>query len=314
MKRYLVNRLVSLLPVLVIVGLVVFFLVHITPGDPAAILAGPDASPEQLNNLRTTLGLNDPLPVQLWRWAIRAVQGDLGDSIFFNMKVTTLIAQKLEPTLLLSTAALLIAVCLGVGVGVLAAARHNTWVDQMVMVLTLFGVSIPSFWLGLNLMLVLGVKLRLLPVAGYVPLAEDAVTTLKSLVMPAISLGFIESALIARMTRSAMLDVLIQDYVRTALAKGLTERVVIFRHALRNAMLPIITVIGNTLAVLLGGSIVTETVFAIPGFGQLVIQAVSRRDYPLIQGAVLFVAIVYVLVNLLVDLLYVWIDPRIRYV
>lgn len=313
MKNYLLRRIVALVPVMFIVAVAVFMLIHITPGDPAAFLLGPDATPADIQRVRAQLGLNEPLLTQFAIWLRRVVTGDLGHSIFLQIPVPAAILERLEPTTLLTLLASLLAIGLGVPAGILAAARHNTAADQAVMSVGLLGVSMPSFWLGLNLIFLFGVRLRWLPVAGYVPLARDPLQTLEYLVMPAFTLGFIEAALIARMTRATMLEVLGQDFVRTARAKGLAERVVIYRHALRNALIPIVTVVGNTFVVLMGGAIVTETVFNVPGLGRLVIQSVLRRDYPLIQGTVLFVASLYVLINLLVDLVYVWIDPRVKY-
>jgi peptide/nickel transport system permease protein len=313
MRPFLIRRILALLPVILIVGTIVFMLVHLTPGDPASYMLGPDATQADIDRLRTAMGLNQPLLVQYAKWMGHAVQGDLGKSIFLQKPVLAAIGDRLEPTLLLTLFATGIAVGIGLPLGILAATHRNTWIDQFAMAFAMLGVSIPSFWLGLNLIMLVSVKWHLLPVAGYSSLARDGLGVFKYLVMPAFSLGVIEAALIARMTRSSMLEILRQDYVRTARAKGLKENRVTLRHALRNAAIPILTVVGNTMAVLMGGAIVTETVFNIPGLGRLVIQSVLRRDYPLLQGAVLFIAAVYVLINLVVDLVYAVVDPRIRF-
>ncbi len=313
MSGYILRRLLALLPVLLIVATVGFFLIYLTPGDPAAVMLGPDATQDDLQNLRTIMGLDRPLLVQLFLWYDRTLRGDLGYSIFLHRPVLQAIVERLEPTILLTLMALTVAVAIGLPAGVAAAVRRNSWVDQASMGVALFGVSVPGFWLGLNLILVFSVYLGLFPVAGYVPVGESLVRAIRSLVLPAVTLGFGGSALIARMTRSSMLEVLGQDYIRTAWAKGNQERRVIGRHALRNAMIPTVTVIGLALGGLLAGAIVTETVFALPGVGRLVISSVQRRDYPVIQGVLMFIASIYVLVNLLIDLLYVYLDPRVKY-
>ena len=313
MIGYVVRRLIALLPVLLVVSTVGFFLIYLTPGDPAAVMLGPDATQDDIENLRTQMGLNRPLHVQLLRWYSRTLRGDLGDSIFLQRPVRQAIFERLEPTVLLTTMALVVAVAIGIPAGVVSAVRRNSWMDQAAMGVALFGVSVPGFWLGLNLILFFSVYLGLFPVAGYVPLAESVARAVRSLVLPALTLGIGGSALIARMTRSSMLEVMGQDYVRTARAKGNRERRVILRHALRNAMIPTITVIGLALGGLLAGAIVTETVFALPGVGRLVISSVQRRDYPVIQGVLMFIASIYVLVNLLIDVIYVYLDPRVKY-
>jgi len=310
---YVVRRLIALLPVLLVVSTVGFFLIYLTPGDPAAVMLGPDATQDDIDNLRAQMGLNRPLHVQLLRWYGRTLRGDLGDSIFLQRPVLQAIFERLEPTVLLTTMALVVAIAIGVPAGVVSAVRRNSWMDQAAMGIALFGVSVPGFWLGLNLILFFSVYLGLFPVAGYVPLAESVARAVRSLVLPALTLGIGGSALIARMTRSSMLEVMGQDYVRTARAKGNRERRVILRHALRNAMIPTITVIGLALGGLLAGAIVTETVFALPGVGRLVISSVQRRDYPVIQGVLMFIASIYVLVNLLIDVIYVYLDPRVKY-
>jgi peptide/nickel transport system permease protein len=314
MTRYIFRRSVALLPVLLIVATVGFVLIHLSPGDPAVVMVGPDATPQEVEALRHILGLDQPLVLQLARWYSRVLQGDLGYSIFLHRPVIQAIIERLEPTVLLTTMSLAVGVAMGVPAGIIAAVRRNSWVDQSTMGLSLCGLTVPSFWLGLNLILVFSVYLGLFPVAGYVPLKESVTAALRSLVLPALTLGFTGSALIARMTRSSMLEVLSEDYIRTARSKGSPERIVIYRHALRNAMIPTLTVIGLTIGGLLAGAVVTETVFALPGVGRLVISSVLRRDYPVIQGVLMFIASMYVLVNLLIDILYVSLNPRIKYV
>jgi len=314
MLAFVVRRLAALVPVLFVVAVFVFSLIHITPGDPAAYMLGPSASPAEVEHLRGVLGLNLPLYQQFVIWLGHALRGDLGESIFMGIPVSVSIAQRLEPTFLLTLLAVIFMVAIGIPAGTLAATRRNTLADQAVMALAVLGLSVPSFWLGLNLILLVGVKLRWLPVAGYVPMAQGGVwASVRTVLMPAVSLGFINAALIARITRSSMLDVLGLDFVRTARAKGLPRAAVIWRHALANAILPVLTAVGNTFTVLLGGLVVTEQVFAIPGVGQLVINAVLRRDYPVIQGAVLYVVTLYIVINIGLDVLYAAADPRIKY-
>lgn len=313
MTGYVIRRLLALLPVLLVVATVGFFLIYLTPGDPAAVMLGPDATDQDLQNLRVIMGLDRPLLVQLVLWYSRTLRGDLGYSIFLQRPVLQAIFERLEPTMLLTMMALAVAVGIGVPAGVASAVRRNSWVDQASMGVALLGVSVPGFWLGLNLILVFSVYLGLFPVAGYVPMQQSLAGAIRSLVLPAVTLGFGGSALLARMTRSSMLEVLGQDYVRTARAKGNREGRVIVGHALRNAMIPTVTVIGLALGGLLAGAIVTETVFALPGVGRLVISSVLRRDYPVVQGVLMFIATIYVLVNLLIDVLYVYLDPRVKY-
>jgi peptide/nickel transport system permease protein len=313
MSGYVIRRLAALVPVLLIVATAGFFLLYLTPGDPAAVMLGPDATVEDLHRLRAVMGLDRPLLLQLGLWYARTLRGDLGYSIFLQRPVLEAIAERLEPTFLLTAIALLIAVAIGVPAGVAAAVRRNTWVDHAAMGVALFGVSLPGFWLGLHLILIFSVYLKVFPVAGYVPLDQSVSGAIRSLILPAFTLGFGASALIARMTRSSMLEALGQDFVRTARAKGGGERHVIAGHALRNALIPTLTVIGLALGGLLAGAVVTETVFVLPGVGRLVITSVLRRDYPVVQGALMFVAAVYVLVNLLIDVLYVALDPRVKY-
>lgn len=312
MQAYVIRRIVALIPTMLIVAIVSFSLVHLTPGDPAAVLLGDFATVEDLEAMRERLGLNEPVHLQFLGWIGDVARGDLGTSIYTDRPVIWMILDRLEPTMLLTLLSLIIAVSIGVPAGVVMAVRRNSPVDQGLLVFTLLGVAMPNFWLGINLILLLSVTLGLLPVAGYVPLEQSPVDTLKHLVMPAMALGFSQAALIARITRTSMLEVLNQDYVRTARAKGLSGRRVTTDHALRNAWIPIITIIGTSVAVLLSGSIVIETVFSLPGVGQLVITAVERRDYPVIQGTILFITTIYVLLSLLIDLMYLRLDPRLR--
>ncbi|MGQ0569484.1 MAG: ABC transporter permease [Armatimonadota bacterium] len=313
MSQYIAHRLVSLALVLAVVSVIAFVVTRLAPGDPAGAMLGLDAREEDIEALRKQLGLDRPLVEQFLRWAWLALRGNLGDSIFIHKPVTQAIADRIEPTLLLMTLAEIVALAVGIPAGVISAVRRGSLADQGFTFLTLFAVSVPEFWLGLNLILLFAVELHWLPSSGYLSLAEGHVGTLRYLLMPAVSLGLIHSALIARMTRSTMLEVLNQDYVRTARAKGAEPRSVVYRHALKNAMVPILTVIGLSVAGLLGGATVAETVFAIPGVGLMVVNAVSRRDYPIIQGVLLLAAVVNVAINLLLDLAYLLVDPRIRY-
>jgi peptide/nickel transport system permease protein len=313
MKVYLLRRVLAVIPVMVIVATVAFVLIHLAPGDPASVIAGPYASADDVAKLRRQLGLDEPLPAQLIRWYGRLLTGDLGNSIFLRRPVLEAIAERLEPTLLLTSWATLIAVLIGVPAGIVAARYHNSATDQTLMALALLGLSVPNFLLGLLMILLFGVWLGWLPVAGYVPLESGLWPNVRSLLMPSVSLGLVQSALIARITRSSMLDVLREQYILAGRAKGLAEPTVVYKHALKNAIIPTLTVIGITVAILIGGAVVIETVFNIPGLGRLIISAVLRRDYPVLQGVVLLIAVTYTVVNLLVDLAYLALDPRIRY-
>jgi peptide/nickel transport system permease protein len=313
MSGYILQRVASLVPVMLVVATVAFVLIHLAPGDPASVILGPYATPDDVQKLRHQLGLDLPVHDQLGRWFARLLRGDLGDSIFLRRPVVEAIRDRIEPTLLLTFLGLGIAILIGVPTGILSASRHNSAVDQGLMVVALFGLSIPSFLLGLVLILVFAVALGWLPVAGYAPLEAGWRAAAPYLAMPAFSLGFVQSALIARITRSSMLDVLREQYILAGRSKGLSERRVIYMHALRNAIIPTLTVIGISFAILIGGAVVIETVFNIPGLGRLIISSVLRRDYPVIQGVVLFISLVYMLVNLTVDLVYLYVDPRIKY-
>jgi peptide/nickel transport system permease protein len=312
-KTYVARRLLALIPVILVVATVAFVLIHLAPGDPASIIAGPDASPDDIARIQRQLGLDAPFHVQLFRWYGRLARGDLGQSIFLRRPVLEAIVDRAEPTILLTLYATLIAVTLGVPAGVVAARHHDGTADQALMAGALVGISIPNFLLGLLLILFFSVRLGWFPVAGYVPLESGWLGTLRSLTLPAFALGVVQSALIARIARSAMLDVLREPFITAGRARGLSERAVVYKHALKNAMIPTITVIGISLAILISGSVIVEQVFNIPGLGRLIISAVLRRDYPVIQGVVLCVAGIYMLVNLAVDLSYVVFDPRVRY-
>jgi peptide/nickel transport system permease protein len=312
MTSYILRRLVMLVPVLIVVGVVVFGLVHLTPGDPAAVILGDRATPEDIARLREQLGLNDPLPVQFVRWFGNVLRLDFGESIFLGEPVTQALLNRVQPTVLLTVYALSIQVLIGIPAGVLAAVRYNSPLDRTLTVMAISGSAIPTFFLGILLILIFAVHLRWLPSGGYVPFGEDPVAHFKAMLLPAFALGFSAAGLLARLVRSSMLDVLREDYVRTAFAKGLPEQLVIVRHALRNALIPALTIIGISIGALLGGAVVTETVFTIPGMGRLVVQSIARRDYPVIQGAIIAIAMTYVLVNLIIDVLYVYIDPRVR--
>jgi len=296
-----------------VVAFVVFLLLYLTPGDPAAILAGDAATSEDIRRIREALGLDDPFLQRFGHWLWRLLHGDLGISIFTNLPVTQLIGQRIEPTLSLTVCTLVLSVLVAVPLGVLAAARAGSWVDRAVMAFSVAGFSVPVFVLAYVLILVFSIELDWLPVQGYAPISEGWWQWARHLVLPSIALGTVYIALIARMTRASMLDVLAQDYVRTAQAKGLAPGAVLTHHALKNAAVPIATVVGIGVALLIGGAIVTETVFALPGIGRLTVDAILRRDYPIIQGVVLIFSAAYVLINLAVDLSYMFFDPRIRY-
>jgi len=310
---YIVRRLLSTVLVMGIVGVFVFLLLHLSPGDPAAIIAGDNATPESIAAIRQRLGLEDPLPVQFLRWATAVLQGDLGISIFSNEPVLKLIGERIEPTVSLAATTLVVAVTLAVTFGVLAAWRAGSWIDRSLMVVSVLGFSVPVFVVGYLLIYVFSIQLRWLPVQGYAPIAEGLWPWFERLILPSIALGLAYVALIARITRTAMLDVLAEDYIRTAKAKGVATAPMLLKHALKNAGIPIVTVIGIGVALLIGGVVITETVFNIPGVGRLVVDAISKRDYPIIQGVILLFSGVYVVINLLVDLSYTVLDPRIRY-
>jgi peptide/nickel transport system permease protein len=310
---YVVRRLLATIVVMAVVALVVFLLLYLTPGDPAAILAGDAATSEDIRRIREKLGLDQPFLVRFGGWIAQLIRGDLGTSIFTNLPVAHLIGQRVEPTLSLTLCTLLVSVLVAVPLGVVAAARAGTWIDRGVMAFSVLGFSLPVFVLAYILILIFSIELDWLPVQGYHPIREGLWEWARHLILPSTALGTVYIALIARITRASMLDALAQDYVRTAQAKGLTPGEVLVGHALKNAAVPIVTVIGIGIALLIGGAIVTETVFAIPGIGRLTVDSILRRDYPIIQGVVLIFSGAYVLINLAVDLSYMLLDPRIRY-
>ena len=333
MKWYLTKRLLMLIPVLLGASILVFSLIHLAPGDPARTIAGEHASIQTIERIQEKYGLNKPLPTQYWIWLKQALQGDFGRSIVSNEFVSREIWDRFPNTVELTVLAMFIAVAVGVFAGIISASRQYSFLDYSVMGVALFGVSMPVFWLGIMLMMIFGVYLRWLPIGGrisiMVPFTRitgfyllDSIiagnwaafsSSLRHLILPAVALGTIPMATIARVTRSSMLEVLRQDYIRTERAKGLSERMVIYKHAVRNALIPVVTVIGLNFGLLLAGAILTETVFSWPGLGRYVVKAVQMRDYPAVQGCVLFFAFIFVIVNLITDLIYVYIDPRIKY-
>lgn len=310
MITYIIKKILGILPVLFIVTAITFSILHITPGGPAAAMLGIEASAEEIYAFNERLGLNEPLVVQYVEWIKQLLTGDLGESIFMRQSVLEAIREHLEPTLSLSLLSLLIASLIGIPIGIAAAYKNGSWLDLFLSSTSLVGIAMPSFLLGMFLMLLLSVVFQVFPVAGYRPLADGLGDHLYYLSLPALSLGMTQSAIIARMTRSAMLDVLKAGYIKTARAKGLPEYKVLFKHALKNASVPILTVVGYSFAGLLAGSVVVESLFNIPGIGQLVVNAIKRRDFPVIQGTVLTITLVYILVTILLDVLYAMIDSR----
>lgn len=312
MLGYIVKRLFSLIPVLFVVSVAIFLIVHLTPGDPAAAILGIEATEEQIEALNEEMGLNLPVHEQYLNWITGVLSGDFGHSYFMDESVTESIFSHLGPTVSLAIMAEVVALILAIPIGMIAAYRRGTLTDQTLMIISLLGMAVPSFLLGLLFMLAFGVYLQWLPIAGYEPLSEGLWNHIRYLILPAISLGTIQAALVARMTRSSMLEVLNTNYIKTARSKGVKEYMVVFKHALRNAFLPILTVIGQSFGTLVTGAVVVETIFNLPGLGQLIINSIERRDFAVIQGVVLFVTLVYVFINLVVDLLYGVIDPRVR--
>ena len=314
MLAYIFKRILATVPVMGVVALFVFLMLRLSPGDPAAVIAGDYATAEDIARIRENLGLNEPIVVQFTKWLGQLLQGDLGISIFTNLPVTTLIAQRLEPTLLLTLTTIVFTVAVAIPLGTLAAWKQGSLIDRGVMLLSVAGFSIPVFVLGYILIYVLAIQFKLLPVQGYKsPFSDGLWPFLRHIILPTITLSVIYIALIARMTRASVMEVLQEDYVRTARAKGQSEFKVLMKHALRNAAVPIVTVIGLGIALLIGGVVVTESVYNIPGLGRLVLDAVLKRDYPIIQGLILLFSFIYILINLLIDLAYTVFDPRIRY-
>jgi peptide/nickel transport system permease protein len=313
MLGYLLRRVLAAIPVMGVVALVVFLLLRLTPGDPAAVLAGDNATTAQLERIRASLGLNEPLYIQFFTWIGKLLHGDLGVSLISNVPVLKMIGQRVEPSISIAISTIILSVIIAVPLGVIAAWKQGTWIDRFVMGLSVLGFSVPVFVIGYVLIKIFAIDLRWLPVQGYKSIADGFGPFFQRLVLPTLSLSFIYVALIARMTRTSMLDVLGEDYVRTARAKGIGEIPVLFRHALRNAAVPVITVIGTGFALLISGVVVTESVFNIPGIGRLTVDAVLARDYPVIQAMILLTSLLYVAINLLIDVAYTLLDPRIRY-
>jgi len=313
MSAYILRRLAATIPVMLIVAVFVFLMLRLTPGDPAAVIAGDNANAEQIALIRNRLGLDQPLFTQFFIWLLNILQGDFGESFFFKKTVAELIASRIEPTIALSLLTITLAVVIAVPLGVLAAYKQGTWIDKTVMGFSVLGFSVPVFVIGYSLIYLFAIKLNWLPVQGYQRIADGFGGFLIRLLLPALTLSVIYIALIARMTRASVIDVLGEDYIRTARAKGQVEIKVLFRHALKNAAVPIVTVIGLGIALLIGGVVVTESVFTIPGLGRLTVDAVLARDYPTIQAVILLFSFVYVLINLIIDLIYTLVDPRIRY-
>jgi len=313
MGRYVLRRLMMFVPTTIAVAILIFLMIDLVPGDPVAMMLGLEASPEARAQLRIDMGLDRPLPVRMVEWFGRAIRGDLGTSIFQHEPVTQILAERYPVTISMTFLSLLVAMGVGVSTGIFAAVHQGRVADWIAMVLALTVLSIPLFWFALNLIYLFGVSLRWFPIGGYVAITKNPGEFFVHMFLPCMTLGLGYAAMIARMTRTAMLEVLGMDYVRTARAKGLLEQVVIVKHAFRNALIPVLTVIGLAAGGLLGGSVVTEMVFNLPGVGRLVAEAVKRRDYPVVQGGILAVTLTYLLINLVVDLIYARVDPRIRY-
>ncbi|MFW5718812.1 MAG: ABC transporter permease [Halanaerobium sp.] len=313
MRNYIIKRLLLLIPIIFIVAVIAFFITNLMPGDPVRVILGNMATEAEVARLEENLGLNQPLIIRFFRWLASILKGDFGDSLYLNAPVSKILLQRLRPTFLIALTAEMLGVTAGLLLGILAAVKHRKFLDQFSISLSLLGISIPSFWLALMLMYVFSVKLGWFPVSGYEPITEAGLGTLRYIILPAVTLAFMQAGLIARMTRSAMLETLNQDYIRTAKSKGLSIKIIVFKHALKNSMLPVITVIGHNFAVLLGGTWIVETIFVIPGTGFMAINAIMRRDVPVIQASIIFVAVIYVILNLFVDLSYAFLNPKIRY-
>lgn len=313
MGLYILKRLASMVPVLFLVSVVIFMIIHLTPGDPVLVMLGEEASPEARDRLRAELGLDQPLPIQYVIWAGRVMRGDLGNSIRTHQPVSEAILQRLPVTIELSIAAMLVSLAIALPAGIISALRRNSAADITSSVLALLGVSVPNFFLAVLLIWIFALNLRWLPPIGFVPLLQDPGGNLKSLIMPAVTLGTALAAVTTRQMRGSLLEVLGNDYIRTAWAKGLDEALVVQRHALKNALIPVVTVVGLQMGNLLGSAIITETIFALPGVGRMVVDSIFQRDFPMVQGIVLYLALMFLVINLLVDLTYAYLDPRIRY-
>lgn len=313
MRNYIIKRILLLIPIIFIVAVIAFFITNLMPGDPVRVILGNMATESEVARLEQNLGLDQPIIVRFFRWLANIMRGDFGDSLYLNAPVAEVLIKRLRPTFLIAILAEILGIAGGMLLGILAAVKHRKFLDQFSITLSLFGISIPSFWLALMLMYLFSVRLGWFPVSGYEPFAEAGFGTLRYIILPAVTLAFMQAGLIARMTRSAMLDTLKQDYIRTAKSKGLSTKSIVFKHALKNSMMPVITVIGHNFAVLLGGTWIVETIFVIPGTGFMAINAIMRRDIPVIQASIIFVAVIYIILNLFVDLSYAFLNPKIRY-
>ncbi len=313
MLKYILKRLVEILPTLFVVALITFFVTRIIPGDPASVMLGPQASVEAVEKMRVKLGLNESIPKQFLIYMNDILHGNFGTSFYYNEPVTLLILERFPNTVILAAASMILALLVGIPIGVISATKQYSIFDYVTMVIALIGVSMPIFWLGLMMVLTFSVNLGWLPSTGMGSMSKGIMDVIKHLILPSVCLATIPAAMFARITRSSMLDIIRQDYIKTARAKGLRESVVIWKHAFKNALPPIITVVGIELASLLSGAILTETIFSWPGMGKMVVDAIEKRDYGLVQGSVLFIALIYVITNLIVDILYAVVNPRIRY-
>jgi peptide/nickel transport system permease protein len=313
MVTYIVKRLIGMIPVLFLVSVVIFSILHLTPGDPALLMLGEEVTPEKLAALRHQLALDQPIPVQYAIWLSNVLHGDLGRSVRTQQPVVEAIEQRLPPTFELTLFALVFSLGLAIPAGIISAARRNSSSDLISTTLALLGISMPNFFLAILLIFIFALKLRWFPPIGYTPITQDVVANIKGMILPGLTLGAATAALISRQLRSSLLEALNQDYIRTARAKGMGERMILLGHAFKNAMIPIATIIGLQVGALLGGAIITESIFVLPGVGRLVVDSIFARDFPLVQGVVLFLALVYLFANLAVDVVYVFLDPRIRY-
>lgn len=313
MGRYILNRIISMIPVMFLVSLVVFFIVHLTPGDPALVMLGEEVNPQTLAALRHDLGLDLPIHIQYATWLGNVLRGDLGHSIRNHQPVFEAIVQRLPTTIELTIFSLIISLCISIPTGIISATRRGSSSDLISTTVALLGVSMPNFFLAILLGFIFALNLRWLPNMGFTPILQDPIANLKGMILPAITLGAATAAIVARLTRSSLLEVLNQEYVRTARAKGLNERAVIWVHALKNAMIPVLTIVGLQVGALLGGAVITETIFVLPGIGRLAVDSIFSRDFPVLQGVVLFISLVFMFANLTVDVLYAFLDPRIHY-
>ena len=313
MRKYIVRRVLSIIPVLWLVSVMVFALIHLVPGDPVLVILGSSAETEQIELMRQRLGLDQNIAIQYWNWSTALLRGDLGISIISDEPVAKLIWERMPVTISVATAALLLSLVIALPTGIIAALRHNTYTDYIFMTLVIVAVSVPSFWLALLLMMLFSAQLKLLPMMGWVSIFDNFRQGIQYLILPAFSLAFILAAIVARMTRSSMLEVLREDFIVTALAKGAPKRFIIFKHALKNAFAPVLTIIGFQVGFLLGGTVVIEDIYSIPGVGRLIFSAISNRDYPVVQGCMLMVTAIYVFVNAAVDIAYAYFDPRVSY-